>query len=232
MEKMLTYGDILNNASKYSPAQITWDRNPLFDVEGVPSAVTTIPDINFFTKPIGQNFTPGGGAATAKSKLDTNLDQSGKLGGKRLFILRGFHVQLLGLVMEAASAATATALQDMQIIYEAGLFEFSVGGGRPRVSLPLSAIGCGMGFYAKVATAYSAGPLGDTRPSVRVPTNGMPSPSNYYKYVLGGDPKNPGVIEGDVQFGAAVKFPAAVATVTAGITMKVYLDGVLGSIVQ
>jgi len=227
----MTYGDILKGASKYSPAAITWDRQPIYDTEGVLNGVTAIPDISFFTKPINNTYTVAA-AAVIKYKLDTNLDQSGKLGGKRLFILHGFHIQLRGLVLEAASAATATALSDMETIYEAGLFEFSVGGGRPRVSLPLSVIGCGMGLYANVATAYSAGPIGDALPSIRVVSNGIPKPSNFYKYVLGGDINDPGVIESDVQFGATVKFPAAVAAVTTGISMKVYLDGILGSIVQ
>jgi hypothetical protein len=227
---MITLGAILADATKYSKAKISWDRNPLYDTEGLSTAVTAR-TINFFTNPQG-TYTPGGGAAIAKTKVDTNLNQPNKLGAGNLFILTGFHLQVRGLVLTALSGARATSLTDMQNIFEKGYFEFGIAGGRTRVTIPLMEMGTGMGIDLAAATAIAVGPIGDTTTSVRVVSNGRPSPRNFYKYVLGGNPDDPGVIEGDMTFQAAITFPRAITAPTAGISLRLFLDGIMGSVVQ
>jgi hypothetical protein len=229
MNGQLITRSMLKDAEQYSKAMITWDRNPLFDTEGILGGATAIPDINYFSKPIGQAYTVNAAAVT-KTAQDTNLREPSQIGSNRLFILTGFYVQYRTLLMEAATGATATALHDLQLMLEYGLFEFSLAGGRGRLTVPLSEIGCGLGPIANVASAYAFGGIGDTNMSVRVPTNGKPSPDNIYRYCLGGNPKDPGVIEGDMNFKVKITFPVALSA--ASISAKVYMDGILGSIAQ
>ena len=224
---------MLQDAAQYSKAEITWDKQALFDIEGILGGATAIPPLTYFSKPIGQQYTVAAAAVT-KTAQDTNMRESGQIGSNRLFILQGFYVQIKGLLREAATTLTATALHDLKLIYEYGLFEFSLAGGRGRVCVPLAEIGCGMGLVSEVGTAYAFGGLGDTNMSIRVPSNGVPGPDNIYRYVIGANPKDPGVLEGDMNFTVKISFPVALSgnITNTGLSAKVFMDGMLGSIAQ
>ena len=186
---------------------------PRYDTNTILAAGTTL--LTYFAQPLGQGTSAFGGAATAKTLADTNMELAGQLPAGYNFIILGFRVQ------PSFRLTQADAVQ-----WSAGCwFTFTIGS-KPYLRVPVDTLPAGagpFGFYTQTAAATAA-----------VASHGYPTLSNSYQ--IG---KKPLELQQTQNFQATLQWVSVVAVTTtqttqpaAGMPVRVFLDGFLKRIVQ
>jgi len=100
---------------------------PIYDRVNYPAA--GIFELSFFAIPLGQSatlITAGAAAAKAKTRRDTNLEQSGIIPDKQ-FLVQGISMTLIPLQQAVATAGTGSILDDQAKLIFGGFMEIYLG---------------------------------------------------------------------------------------------------------
>ncbi len=186
---------------------------PRYDTNTILAAGTTL--LTYFANPIGQGLSAFGGAATAKTLADTNMELAGQLPAGYNFVVLGYRVQPAFRLTQADAAQWSTG----------AWFTFTIGS-KPYCRVPLDTLPAGagpFGFYTQAAAATAA-----------LASHGYPTLANSYQ--IG---KKPLELQQTQNFQVTLQWVSVVAVTTtlttqpaAGMPVRVYLDGFLKRIVQ
>lgn len=214
--------------------QLEYLVQPIYDFYGV-AVATAVTKQTLFALPIGNTYTPAGGAAKQKTTYDTNLVQAGMLDAPKKFL-----VKAVAVVLRSDAAPT-----DLNSFIGTSTVELTISGKSYWLSLVSKAPAGAGGFYSGFSTQTLAagGTVGNTS------ANGWPSAQNVatitdpMPQIPGLDPMEPilgQLIEQNQNFavvldptisGAAAFTTLAAAPATqfvgTGINAHVYLEGVL-----
>lgn len=181
-------------------------KNPLYDTESLPASAIT--ERVYFARPQGSADTSG--AITAKTISETNLTQAGQITVPNQFKLYGF-------TFETAAGCT---IADWRLIYNTAAYQFTFGGTRTYLQVPLLRMPQGMGPEGFAAVD------GNTSNVQAVELhNGLGLVSNYYNFQYKGATMH---IQSAENFQTKVTWSASSGiSISAATRTRAYLIGVL-----
>ena len=216
------------------PGQLEYLVQPIYDFYGV-AVATAVTKQTLFSLPIGQNYTPSGGAAFVKTEYHTNLVIAGNLDAPKKFLVKNVSVVLrsdvapqdlasfIGTTLLTLSISGKAYLQQLVSKCPAGAGAFS-----SNISTQTLAAGGTMsnGGSNGWPTAQNVNPITDDMPQVpgldpMPPILGQLIEQNQpFTVVL--DP----TISGAAAFTTLAAAPAT-QFVGTGVNAHVYLEGIL-----
>jgi len=182
-------------------------KQPLFDTAIFDNA--GVNRLNYFQAPQGNPIVAAG---AFKSEVDTNLTQAGQLGRPQEFDLYGFNLEFTCDPDDAGAT-----IADLQLLYDAGVFEFFFGQQRPWLQIPVQEIPNGAGWEGTVATA-------NVGTEYFFAKNGIGDVHSYYVFTIG---KKPIPIASAENFTARVDFPQGAVTPSQDYRVRCFMKGVL-----
>jgi hypothetical protein len=214
--------------------QLEYLVQPIYDFYAV-AVATAVTKQSLFSLPIGQSYTPSGGAAFSKTTYHTNLVQAGMLDAPKKLLIKAV----------AAVLRSDVAPQDLASFIGLTYCELDISG-KPYWQSLVSKVPAGagaFGFYVSTQTLVAGGTMAN------LGSNGWPSAQNVatitdpMPQIPGLDPMEPimgQLIEQNQNFvvildptitGSAAFTTVAAAPATqfvgTGINVHVYLEGVL-----
>lgn len=151
-------------------------KQPYWDTE-VNTQAAPVPQLNFFTRPIGQ----ADNAAVPKTRFETNLGTSGQLPKPRSLDLYGFRIRILN-ANAATGPAAPLAIADYYAAIFRSRFEFRVGDAVV-LEVPLDEVPQGVGWSGLSPLDASPAPI--DRPMV---TRGIGSAYEVFDISVGNKP--------------------------------------------
>lgn len=204
---------------------------PRYDTNIIPAAGAL--SLTYFAIPQGQGLTVfNNGAGVTKQLADTNMDLAGQLPAGYNFVILGFRAQPMFWIsnINATLAVTGQA-NDANTWSHGGTLSFTIGS-KPFLRVPLDTVPAGMGVSGGSAlfTGFQAGSA----------AHGLPTLDNAFK--IG---KQPLELSQTQNFLVTLNWVALVANVSAaanqiaatnvrsaGVIVRIYMDGFLKRIVQ
>lgn len=187
-------------------------KQPLYDT-GIINTGAATNRVQFFQSAQG---TPIVAAGANKTEADTNLQQSSQIGRPSEFDLYGHCLELMTVGDDAENT-----IEDYNLIYDTGVYEFFFGLQRPWLQVPAQQIPNGPGIEGTLATANDGAALnyymahcGEGR-----------CKNNMYNFTIG---KKPIPIGSAEPFNALLRWPAGAITIAGGadIRARAYLKGI------
>jgi len=172
-------------------------QEPIYDTENF-DFTSSPTSLTYFQRPISQSTA---NVATTKDFDFTNLTQASMLDYPREFSILGFNIVF----------DTMIGMQSLVAILRRAYVQFTFSGRRPYLTCQLHRFPQGIGPTGAVSSTVAAG-AGDSGKQA-FGTNGMPLPSNIYKFNLGRAALK---IKPGEAFNAKITWPVAVANSNAG----------------